>query len=126
SDPQVRKRFTIAHELGHFCIPTHRKLATRCISPELSKDDAVRVPEREASDFAAELLMPRQLVEPLVDRGAIDLERAERVEQIFTVSRVAAALRVCEVTRERAAVVYSQDGVIKWAYRFGFLSGLPP
>jgi len=95
SDPPVRKRFTIAHELGHFCIPTHSKSAARCVSPELAKDESVRVPEREASDFAAELLMPRKIVEPLVTKGAIDLERAEEVERLFEVSKVAAALRIC-------------------------------
>jgi uncharacterized protein DUF955 len=126
SDPYVRKRFTIAHELGHFCIPTHKKSAALCVAPELSKDGSVRISEREASDFAAELLMPRKLVQPLLEKGAIDLERAEQIEGTFAVSKVAAALRACEVTRERAAVVYSQDGVIRWAYRFGFPYGLPP
>src|SRR5258705_10990395 len=50
SDPYARKRFTIAHELGHFCIPSHGKTAVHCVSPELSRDEAARVAEREASD----------------------------------------------------------------------------
>ena len=126
SDARVRKRFTVAHELGHFCIPTHNRRAIRCVSPELSRDDSARGAEREASEFAAELLMPRKLVQPLVTTGAIDLLRALDVAATFHVSRLSAALRVCEITRERAAVVYFQDGRITWAYRFGMPYGLPP
>ena len=125
SDSRRRKRFTVAHELGHFCIPSHKRQAVYCVSPELSRDESVRAAEREASDFAAELLMPRRHVQPMVATGAIDLLRALDVSEAFDVSKISAALRVCETTRERAAVVYFQDGRIKWAYRFGMPYGLP-
>ncbi len=43
----VRKRFTIAHEIGHYL------LGHTCTDPDIDSD-----PEREAHQFAAELLMP--------------------------------------------------------------------
>lgn len=47
--PTDRKRLTLAHELGHLCLhSTH------------TSDDI----EREANDFAAEFLMPREFIRP--------------------------------------------------------------
>ena len=43
----VRKRFTIAHEIGHLL------LGHTCTDPDIDND-----PEAEANQFAAELLMP--------------------------------------------------------------------
>jgi uncharacterized protein DUF955 len=125
SDSRRRKRFTAAHELGHFCIPSHKRRAIRCVSPEMARDNSARTVEREASDFAAELLMPRGPVQAIIRTGAIDLSRAMEVAEMYDVSRLSAALRICEVTRERAAVVYFQEGKIRWAYRFGMPYGLP-
>ena len=63
-----RRRFTISHELGHWCL--HR--AERAIwcrshvidpSDDQAAADAARAPnEREADEFAAALLMPAALV----------------------------------------------------------------
>lgn len=46
-DPWVRRRFTIAHEIGHFLM-SHGSCDLCSSTPE----------EREANQFAAELLMP--------------------------------------------------------------------
>lgn len=125
SDSRQRKRFTIAHELGHSCIPSHSKRAIHCVSPELSREATTRPAEREANEFAAELLMPRRLITPMVATGAIDIRRASDVAGNFEVSTLSAALRVCEVSRERAAVAYYRDGRLKWAFRFDMPYGLP-
>jgi IrrE N-terminal-like domain len=126
SDSRPRKRFTVAHELGHFCIPSHKKHAVHCVSPELSREGSVRAAEREANAFAAELLMPRETIQAMVETGAIDMSRALEVAEAFDVSTLSAALRVSEITRERSAVVYFQDGRIRWAFRSGMPYGLPP
>jgi Zn-dependent peptidase ImmA (M78 family) len=47
----VRRRFTIAHEIGHLL------LGHTCTDPDLDND-----PEAEANQFAAELLMPLALL----------------------------------------------------------------
>ena len=125
-DSPRRKRFTIAHELGHFCLPIHKRSAIRCVAPELTRDGSVAPFEREANEFAAELLMPSRFVRPMVSSGAIDLELATLVANHFDVSTVSAALRVCEMTKERAAVLYFRDGRLRWAMRLGMPYGLPP
>jgi hypothetical protein len=73
-----RKRFTIAHELGHWCMHRSDQQAVFCrhnsIDPEEVPSDEPRIfppAEAEANAFAAALLMPA----PLMQREyAIDRE----------------------------------------------------
>ena len=72
--PQGRARFSIAHELGHFLLR----------HPPVShvSDFCARSLERQADRFAAELLMPRELIAS--DRLRLDgaaLKRLYRVSQ---------------------------------------------
>jgi len=53
----VRQRFTIAHELGHFLLG--HELGEKIIDDVFDKPNDK---EREASEFAAELLMPRDFL----------------------------------------------------------------
>lgn len=124
-DSRRRRRFTVAHELGHFCIPKHSKTAVICISPETTRGDSDKATEREANEFAAELLMPRKAVQPMISTGAIDLARATEVSDTYDVSLLSAAIRVCELTRERAAIAYFRRGKLAWAFRHGLPYGLP-
>lgn len=70
NDPEVRQRFSLAHELGHYLF--HKKL----IGDGVSDSPAFRSPdpsvyrntpleqhhETQANQFAANLLMPKELV----------------------------------------------------------------
>jgi len=72
-----RRRFTIAHEIGHFVL--HQE---RC-SPghDGAVGEAGRIEEREADAFAAELLMPEHLVREAVrENGPDDARLADRFE----------------------------------------------
>jgi Zn-dependent peptidase ImmA (M78 family) len=62
-----RRRFTAAHELGHAVL--HRERMGRFISdPSVSESgDAVEPMEREANRFAAELLMPEEVLRARAD-----------------------------------------------------------
>src|SRR3990167_4724504 len=55
SDSKERQRFTIAHELGHFCLHK-QKLDKKCCT-----DKSTRI-ETEANVFAAETLMPKRMI----------------------------------------------------------------
>ena len=62
-EPAERKRFTLAHELGHWvcqCLEG-RGEDVMCRAADLA-DAATRANEREANIFAAELLMPEDAV----------------------------------------------------------------
>lgn len=124
-DSRRRRRFTLAHELGHFCIPKHAAQVSSCMSPEPLWSSSERSLEREANDFAVELLMPRRTTRLLLQSGELGLSLAARVSETFDVTLMAAALRVSELTREPTAVVYTENNTIRWAFRHGFPYGLP-
>ena len=82
-----RRRFTIAHEIGHFVLHPGR------LAPERggAVSEAWQEQEREADQFAAELLMPEDLVrEAVVEHG----DDASRLADRFDVSRQAMQTRL--------------------------------
>jgi len=87
--PFNRQRFTVAHELGHFVL--HRSDDFT----ELADDEFYRaLPgplEREANEFAADILMPWALINSLMAEGCDELPKiADRLK----VSRQALAIRL--------------------------------
>ena len=64
---KVRQRFTIAHELGHFLLHQNDSLhVDRAVHVKFRSNLAKQgtdVDEMEANSFAAEILMPRALIE---------------------------------------------------------------
>ena len=63
SDVPARRRFTIAHELGHWvCQCLEGRGAPVMCRPDDVSQDADRTLEREANVFGAELLMPEEAV----------------------------------------------------------------
>ena len=90
-EPPQRRRFTLAHELGHWvCQCLEGKAApVYCRAADVAPD-ADRVLEREANVFAAELLMPEDQVREEWGRAAMVAELAAR----FGVSAQAMAWRL--------------------------------
>jgi hypothetical protein len=122
-----RRRFTLAHELGHACLPTHRKsVGLKCLEDDLTEVDSDRTLESEANAFAAELLAPRKLVTPLLSTGAISIRRADEIAEQFDISLTCAVRRVVEYSKEPAAMVLCEGGKVKWCVRRNqFPYGLP-
>jgi Zn-dependent peptidase ImmA (M78 family) len=76
AEPEPRRRFTLAHELGHWvcqCLAGETS-PIYCRSKDVSTA-ADRALEREANVFAAELLMPERSVRVAFDHGAALAER---------------------------------------------------
>ena len=77
SGDERRRRFTIAHEIGHFVLHPSRQRSERGGLVNQSG----RAVEREADAFAAELLMPEDLVRDAVREHGVDSKRlADRFE----------------------------------------------
>ena len=103
-----RRRFTLAHELGHFLNPFHRsedpsgsfacsraELATPWRKPSPAASRRL-VQEAEANRFAIELLAPPRLMHPYL-RGVPDLAKARALSNEFGLSREAGARRYVEL-----------------------------
>lgn len=83
---EARRRFTLAHEIGHVVLhgDVHATAAARGGGPRRPK-------EREADRFAAELLMPRDMVTRAVEEHGPD---TETLRALFQVSRQAMQIRL--------------------------------
>lgn len=112
-----KKRFIRAHELGH--LQMHRSLRPffHCDVQAFRERNKQGSHESEANAFAAELLMPEQLFMPLIEGQPFSVELLQRTARRFKVSLMAMSFRYMELGTEPIAVLFSQDGHIKWANR---------
>jgi hypothetical protein len=126
-----RKHFTLAHELGHFLLPNHDHAELACTKSDIGNwGDGSKQTEREADEFAAELLMPAAAVEPIVGSEAPSLQAIEKIAARFETSFSAAAWRYCDLAKEPCAIVWSTGGRIDWSKRsrtfdFRLQKGMP-
>nr|WP_255631190.1 ImmA/IrrE family metallo-endopeptidase [Caballeronia sp. dw_19] len=83
-----RRRFTLAHEIAHFCM--HRSTDRHEFIDDKStmnrSESYWNSYESEANRFAAELLMPQQLIESL-GRRVIDAYKAEHNTEKMPLTR---------------------------------------
>lgn len=71
-ESESRKRFTIAHELGHFVYHRDKYSSGSVSTPDqiFFRDENVLSPiEQEANNFAANLLMPEDVFKKYIDSG---------------------------------------------------------
>lgn len=121
-----RRRFTIAHELGHFLIPYHRPVTGEqfmCDSAamrawdEKAKKGHFKM-EAEANRFASTLLVPppflREFLKPY--RSA-DMSAAINLHEKFDVSKIVAARCYAEYCGERVAFVVTRNGKVLYNFR---------
>lgn len=99
SNPPVRIRFTIAHELGHYLL--HAKQNPLFIDKPYNRNanssTGKNVLEREANAFAAALLMPEKLINEYIDKfgaNTIDQVIIRELARNFEVSEQAMTIRL--------------------------------
>jgi hypothetical protein len=110
-----RRRFSIAHELAHLTIEWHVGNSI-CAPFSISEDDEiVAATEKEANQFAAELLMPSYHVEPRatwIDEGNI-IDEVFELAEAAGVSPISAMLRmVPEASLAAQLVVVDSDSTV--------------
>jgi len=119
------KRFTLAHEMGHFY---NEKLRMKNLSNpltdyklmECSESDilsfkSVRQKENEANEFAAELLMYKPWFSEYIKDREISMDLIKEIAEYFNVSLTAAAIRYSEIGKYPVSVISSKDGKVKWS-----------
>ncbi len=109
-----KKRFAIAHELGHFGL--HRKKSPIEICTELSflewykKSDE----EQEANAFAVELLMPTDIFRTFCANKTPSLKEIGKIADEFQTSLTATAIRYVELGKTPCAIIASKDEKVNW------------
>jgi len=112
-------RFVLAHELGHFLLHQGHDDFARCTMERASP--ARRKIETEASDFAAELLVPRGMLAERLTGRDVGLQDVAEAACHFGVTLPSMALRVLLVAGGPHAVVVSRGGRVHWwAHAAGF------
>lgn len=121
-----RRRYSIAHELGHFLIPAHRpsshsdsfecSLSDLHLLDHRDRDRRRRI-EAEANRFAAHLLMPPDQVRAQIRQTSSTLESIVAMARKFGVSKEAMARAWIEAHREAVAVILVHRGRILRRYR---------
>lgn len=111
-----RKRFTIAHELGHYRIRTHKGTFYQCLGEDVEGYRARRIEEKEANEFACEFLLPEAEALEFLRRKEVSLEAAREMAERFGLSLTAAALRLVTLSRfDCCALVLCRGDEIAWA-----------
>jgi IrrE N-terminal-like domain len=112
------RRFTIAHELGHYHLDGHLEALVPGDAPALSVSNYAgsRDPfEVEADAFASEFLMPTAAMKREVAGKPLGLDLVRHVSETFKVSLSAAGVRVTMASRSPVVVLLSKNKVVEWA-----------
>ena len=111
-----RKRFTIAHEFGHYILHRHQQDLFECGDDDIETgDNNERHIETEADLFASTLLLPLDDFRRQVDGHPISFDLLGHCADRYGVSLTAAALRWTEIAPKRAILVASRDDHMLWA-----------
>ncbi|HTB21729.1 MAG TPA: ImmA/IrrE family metallo-endopeptidase [bacterium] len=122
------KRFTVAHELGHYFLEGHIEALFgkgqkihKSLSGFISKDKY----EREADSFSASLLMPRNLFTAAQSNGDRGLAGIETLSNLCITSLTATAIRFARLSDELMAVICSTGNQIDFAVMSKPLQDVP-
>ena len=108
-----RRRFSAAHELGHWM--KHRgKVALVCDNEQLVSKWDGRDRESVANRYAAELLLPQYLFHPLLKDTPLTLETVRELAEQFSTSITATALRLVQLTDRPAALICASEQGRAW------------
>jgi len=108
-----RRRFAIAHELGHLLLQQNSQLAL-CTDKDLVTFYTNSPDELEASVFGAALLMPAKIFEPLCRAAKPSLKHVSELAEHFQVTLTAASTRYIRFCPHRSCLVVSKDGKIRY------------
>jgi Zn-dependent peptidase ImmA (M78 family) len=119
-----RRRFTIAHELGHYLNVWHTPTSEAgfmCAKRDMGVGQFIIKPgltvherqELQANQFAIELLAPRKQVEHLTSDEP-SLAEALAIGDRFELSKAAATRRYVELHHRPVAIVYTQQGKVNF------------
>ncbi len=97
-----RKRFTIAHELGHYILHSDKPLFIdknpKIMFRNSASSSGEQLQEREANHFAAALLMPIKLIKEEIENAPDNvINPIEYLAKIFKVSEQAMTFRLANL-----------------------------
>jgi len=113
-----RKRFTVAHEIGHFVLPHHRLLGNVCHEKVVeSYKTSMKQVEFEANEFAGAFLLPARAVAKRFRLSEPSLENISSVANQFETSLSATARRFVDLTDAALVLLWQVAGKVEWFHK---------
>ena len=123
TENSLKGRFTLAHELGHYFIDHHRNAMIHgLMKPHIhrfepfGKNENWEI-EREADDFAANLLMPLSYFMDDIKGKTFSGELIQSLSLKYQVSFSACAIRYMKLNLVPLRLVFAEEGKVKWQLR---------
>ena len=110
-----RKRFSAAHELGHW-MRDAGKISLGC-NPEALIGSGGANAETRANHYASDLLMPKYMFEPRAKGRPITFETASDLANVFQTSLTATSIRLVDCGSYPAMLVCSDTQRVRWFRR---------
>ena len=112
-DLPYRQRFTILHEIAHEVLELPSSHGEK-ISPSQLESYASRPREEILCDlFAAECLVPWQLIVPLIEGLSYEISAIRKLSEDFQASITCVASRFAQASREMNVFVLAENGIIR-------------
>jgi Zn-dependent peptidase ImmA (M78 family) len=109
----TKKRFVMAHELGHYELHRRKVFTKSCTDSDFLKWIKGNPIEIEANYFASEILMPEEMFNEKIEGQDITLNLIKKLSTEFNVSWTAASIRFVTL-RPEYALIFSENSIIKW------------
>ena len=109
-----RRRFAIAHELGHWELHEGVSQLFACTSEDMVATYKASPLEAEANYFASGLLMPEFLFSKATDGKEFSFETLSGLGSTFGTSLTATGIRYVEGSDDYVAIVASENSCVRW------------
>lgn len=118
-DYEKRKRFTLAHEIGHLVLGHGDQYCD-------SKNFYIRQIERDANTFASELLVPSKYIREFVHNKDVTCESIFSVSEQFDVSYSVASISLLKNMEDSFVIIYNKDESFSSFFTWGFYCKVHP
>lgn len=112
------QRFSIAHELGHYFLPSHPEniFKTGDIHQSHAGYSSSSPIEREADHFAASLLMPKYLTKRVIAKFHDGLHAIRNMSEVCKTSLISSAIRYTNLTDAAVAIIVSSGCLVEYSF----------
>lgn len=117
-----RKRFAIAHELGHFELHNDSQFII-CSDEDMYVWNRSQLQEIEANEFASTILMPEAIFSSYLKKELPNMDTVSHLSSEFGTTLTATAIRYAQLSSEPCALAVSKNCTLKWYKKsesFGF------
>lgn len=119
---EERKRFTCAHEIGHYVLTSHKKEGVSCTEDDIFNLNKKKHLEYEANEFASELLILTKTFKKIIDGEEPRKELIEELSERFGTSLTATVWKYVTVCELNCALVVSKDTRTIWCAKSEFFT----